>query len=117
MVHISSRLNVKKQLAIWRDTSNTTKNKETKSYHGLADRIARAEEFINERQRRIKDILKLTEHDIEVINGCFFYPSSYVEAVAKKIANESRHVDSYEDVLRVFEAPRNYLSGVNFFKV
>ena len=104
-------------LLIWREKSSKVKNKTTQTYQKLLDQIARGEDFIKERQSRIDTIYKETEHDLEVINGCFFYPSSYVKSVAMRIADNENHADRYGDILKVFEEPRNYLSCVNFFKV
>ena len=99
----------------WRFLLSKIKNKDTKSYSNSLDKIQRNEQKAATLKIRIEEIYK--NSGVDIINGFFLYPNGYVDDVAQKIINPNVVPEDYEVISTMMDAPRNYVSGINFFKV
>ena len=103
------------QLEKWEKNLAGKKDKNTKGYRDLSERIVKKRQEISDLKTRIMDIHE--NSGVDIINGFFLYPKEYVENVAQDVTSKKLSPDDYKDIHRMMEAPGTYVSDLNFFKI
>jgi hypothetical protein len=104
----------KLKLVKWKEQLGAKINKNTKAYRDLEDKISTKEKEVFELKSRMHNIYQNTR--VDIINGFFLYPKHYVEIIATKILSSDLSADEYQRIHDMMEAPRRYVSELNFFK-
>jgi hypothetical protein len=103
------------QLCKWEELLAVRANKNTRGYRDLADRIEMKRQEIVDLKAIIANIYR--NSGVDIINGFYLYPKEYVENVARRLTSQEMEPDDYNQIHSMMEAPRNYVSELNFFKI